>query len=186
MLTKVKLFTLRRILFLFLILYISKLSAQEKMGRPFFTGEVNLSLAVNEFYTVQPNDGEPLLIPSGLFLRLGIGYEFYNKVSLSINAGFDDHWNYDTNAFPTYFAFRYNIFERDNDAFFMDFRYGKMWRPSTNYPDGNYYGIGIGLQGDSGSRWHPIFRLEFHRKGILGFENNRIDSVSLGIGFIFF
>ncbi|MAD96297.1 MAG: hypothetical protein CMB99_03120 [Flavobacteriaceae bacterium] len=177
---------MKRIIVLLLFLSSSMLDAQEKLGRPFFTGELNFSLAINEFYTVEPNDGEPLIVPSGLFLRLGFGYEFFKKVAVSVNAGFDDHWNYDTNAFPAYVGLRYNIFERDDEAFFADFRYGKMWRPSSNYPDGNYYGFGLGFQGESDSRWHPVFRLEFHRKGILGFENDRIDSISLGIGFVFF
>ena len=61
-----------------------------------------------------------------------------------------------------------------------------MWTPSSNYPDGNYYGLGLGLQVAGEKRWNTILRLDFHRKGIIGFENNRLDSVSFGIGFSFF
>ena len=61
-----------------------------------------------------------------------------------------------------------------------------MWRPSSNYPDGNYYGIGLGIQAGGGERWNTTFRIDFHRKGIIGFKNNRLDSVSFGFGFSFF
>lgn len=177
---------MRKLLPLFLFFSATYMVSQNKLGRPFFTGEVNFSLAVNEYYTIEPNDGEPLIVPSGLFLRVGFGYEFQRKVALSINAGFDDHWRYDTNAFPTYAVLKYNIFERDDDTFFTEFRYGKMWRPSSFYPDGNYYGFGLGIQAGGEGRWNTIFRIDFHRKGIIGFENDRIDSISLGLGFSFF
>lgn len=61
-----------------------------------------------------------------------------------------------------------------------------MWRPSAKYPDRNYYRLGIGTQVAGVKRWNTIFRLNFHRKGIVGFKNNRLDSVSLGLGFSFF
>ena len=61
-----------------------------------------------------------------------------------------------------------------------------MWRPSRNYPDGNYYGFGIGTQVAGEDRWNTTVILKFHRKAIIGFENNRLDSISLGIGFSFF
>lgn len=182
----VQLSDMKKLVLIFVLGVISVLQSQEKLGRPFITGEINLSLAVNEYYTVTPNDGEPLLVPSGLFLRVGFGYEFRRKLALSLNAGFDDHWRYDTNAFPAYAGLKYNLFERNDDTFFTEFRYGKMWRPSSFYPDGNYYGFGLGLQAAGEGRWNTIFRIDFHRKGIIGFENDRIDSISVGLGFSFF
>lgn len=71
-----------------------------------------------------------------------------------------------------------------SSCFFTEARYGKMWTPSSNYRDGNYYGLGLQIAGEK--RWNTILRLDFHRKAIMGFKNNRIDSVSLGIGFSFF
>ena len=61
-----------------------------------------------------------------------------------------------------------------------------MWTPSSNYPDGNYYGIGLGIQAGGEDRLNTTFRIDFHRKGIVGFKNNKLDSVSIGIGFSFF
>ena len=84
------------------------------------------------------------------------------------------------------FGLKYNITANDDDTLFTEFRYGKMWTPSSNYPDGNYYGFGLGIQVAGEKRWNTIFRIDYHRKGIFGFKNNRIDSVSFGIGFSFF
>lgn len=160
--------------------------SQEKIGKPFLTGSANLTFAINEYYTLDPDDGEPLFVPNAIFFRLGVGYEFKKRVALSINGGFDYHWNYAVSAFPTYFGLKYNITEDEGDNFFTEIRYGKMWRPSANYADGNYYGIGFGTQVKGTERWNTIVRIDFHRKGLIGFENNRLDSVSLGIGFSFF
>lgn len=160
--------------------------SQEKLGRPFITGSLNFTLGINEDYTLDNEDDETLLEPAAIFLRLGFGYEFKRKVAISFNAGYDYHWNYATSAFPTYGTLKYNITEFDDDALFVEVGYGKMWRPSNKYPDGNYYGFGIGVQAAGEKRWNTIVRLDFHRKGIIGFENNRLDSVSLGIGFSFF
>ncbi|KGL62748.1 hypothetical protein [Polaribacter sp. Hel1_85] len=160
--------------------------SQEKLGKPFFTGSGNVTLSINEHYTLDPDDGEPFLVPNAIFFRMGFGYEFKKRVALSVNGGFDYHWNYAVSAFPTYFSLKYNITEDQGDNFFTEVSYGKMWRPSVNYPDGNYYRIGLGTQVAGSARWNTIFRLDFHRKGIIGFENNRLDSISLGIGFLFF
>ena len=131
-------------------------------------------------------DDQTFLVPSAIFLRMGFGYEFFNRLALSVNAGFDYHWNYAVSAFPMYGTLRYNIFAKEGNAFFVETSYGKMWRFSSNYPDGNYYGFGTGFQVAGEKRWNTIIRLDFHRKGILGFENNRLDSVSFGLGFSFF
>jgi hypothetical protein len=45
-----------------------------------------------------------------------------------------------------------------------------MWRPSSKYSDGNYYGFGIGAQVAGEKRWNTIVRLDFHRKGIIGLK----------------
>ena len=176
----------KSILLLFFIASFT-LNSQEKLGRPLITGSGSFVLGINENYTpFNSEDDETLLIPTGIFFRLGFGYEFKRRVALIFNAGFDYHWNYAVSAFPTYGSLRFNITEDEDDALFMEASYGKMWRPSNRYPDGNYYGFGIGVQAAGEERWNTIFRLDFHRKAIFGFENNRLDSVSLGIGFFFF
>ena len=162
------------------------ISAQEKLGRPIITGFGSLVLGINENYTLDSNDDEPLIIPTGIFFRLGAGYEFKRKFAVLFHVGYDYHWNYAVSAFPTYGSFRFNITEREDDTLFTEISYGKMWRPSRTYLDGNYYGFGIGVQVAGEHRWNSIIRLDFHRKAVFGFENNRLDSVSFGIGFSFF
>ena len=173
---------------LFFILFISiQFNAQEKLGRAFFTGDLNFTLGINENYEAgNSEETGPLIVPAALFFRVGLGYEFQRKFAVSLNGGYDFHFNYDVDAFPTYGALKYNITERDNDAHFVEIRYGKMWTPSSNYPDGNYYGIGFGIQVAGEERWNTIFRIDFHRKKIAGFRNDRLDSVSFGFGFSFF
>lgn len=163
-----------------------QIASQEKTGRPFFTGSSNLTFGINEFYTLDPNDGEALIVPAAIFFRFGVGYEFKRRVAISMNAGYDYHWNYATSAFPTYTSLKYTISENEDDAFFAEMSYGKMWRPSSKYSDGNYYRFGIGTQVAGEKRWNTIVRLDFHRKVVIGFKNNRLDSISLGIGFSFF
>ena len=178
---------MRKILLLIFFFYsISTLLSQDKIGGPFFTGDVNLTLGINENYTVFNDDDETLIVPSALFFRFGFGYEFKRRVAIALNSGFDYHWNYAVSVLPTYASLKYNISQKDNDVFFTEARYGKMWTPSSHYQDGNYYGLGIGLQMAGEKRWNTILRLDFHRKAIMGFKNNRLDSVSLGIGFSFF
>lgn len=175
----------KQLLFI-VLLFALKTSSQDKLGRPFFTGSTNMALGINENYTINTDDDESLLEPTALFLRLGFGYEFKRRVAISFNAGYDYHWNYATSAFPTYGSVKFNITEREGDTFFVEMSYGKMWRPSNRYPDGNYYGFGVGTQIAGEKRWNAIVKLDYHRKGIIGFDNNRIDSVSFGIGFSFF
>ena len=139
----------------------------KKLGRPFFTGSANFTLGINENYSLFNDDDETFLVPSALFLRVGFGYEFFERVSLSVNGGFDFHWNYATSAFPTYGTLRFNITEDGGDAFFVETSYGKMWRPSNNYPNGNYYGVGLGWQIAGESRLNTIVKIDFTEKELL-------------------
>jgi len=176
----------KKLWYLLFLLSISTFS-QEPLGRPFFTGDLNFTLGINENYEAfQDGETGTLIVPAALFLRLGMGYEFKKRIGVSVNTGYDYHWNNATSAFPAYFGLRYNITNKDDDAHFIEVRYGKMWRPSNKFPDGNYYGVGLGLQIAGEERWNSVFRIDFHRKGILGFKNNRLDSFSFGFGFTFF
>ena len=184
-----------KIYVLAIFLFITSLSlSQEKLGKPFITGSVNLTIGINEDYKLFNDFNDVLfedapvfndnsfLVPAAVFLRAGFGYEFKKRVALSFNAGFDYHWNYAISAFPTYGALKFNI----RSSSFVEMSYGKMWRPSPKYSDGSYYGFGIGTQFRSDKGRNTILRLDFHSKGIYGFENNRIDSISFGFGFSFF
>ena len=175
------------ILTLIAVLIFQFFNAQEKLGRPFFTGDVNFTLGINENYQIGPNDDNgPLVVASAFFFRIGFGYEFKRRLAIAFNSGYDFHFNYAVDAFPTYGSLKYNITERDDNAHFIEVRYGKMFTPSSKYQDGSYFGFGTGIQIAGEKRWNTILRIDFHRKGIVGFKNNRLDSFSFGIGFSFF
>ena len=177
---------MKKLLLLTIIFCGLQTSSQEKLGKPFFTSSLNFTLGRNEF-DEGFGDDEPFFVPAALFIRAGFGYEFKKRVAISFNAGFDYHWHFTSiSAFPTYTTLKLNLTENEGDTFFVEANYGKMWRPSSKYPDGNYYGFGIGTQIAGSSRWNTIIKLDFHRKGIVGFPNDRLDSVSFGIGFTFF
>tara|TARA_R110002049_G_scaffold2846_16_gene23230 strand:+ start:3857 stop:4396 length:540 start_codon:yes stop_codon:yes gene_type:complete len=179
---------MKKILIVFAVLFIfNTINSQEKLGRPFFTSGINFTLGINENYQIgSDDDNGPFIVPAALFFRVGVGYEFKKRVAIAFNSGYDFHWNYDVDAFPTYGSLRYNLTEKEDNNHFIEVRYGRMWTPSSRYSDGNYYGIGLGIQVAGEERWNTIFRIDFHRKGIAGFENNRLDSVSFGFEFSFF
>jgi hypothetical protein len=177
----------RQLLVSVLILFFQFSISQEKPGRVFFLGDANFTLGINENYQIGSEDESgPLIVPSALFFRVGFGYEFKRKIAIAFNSGYDLHWNYDVKAFPTYGSLKYNITEKEDNTHFVEIRVGKMWTPSSTYSDGNYFGIGLGIQVAGEERWNTIFRIDFHRKRSVGFENNRLDSVSFGFGFSFF
>lgn len=174
------------LLLLAIILAIHTSFSQHKYKKPFFTGSLNTTFAINENYTLDTDDGEMLLEPASVLLRLGVGYQLHRRWQVGINAGFDHHFRFGINAIPFYGSLRFNITEDEDDTFFAEYSHGKMWRPSVKYEDGNYYGFGIGSQITSSSRWSTIVRLDYHRKAISDFENGHLDSISIGIGFSFF
>ena len=176
----------KTLLFIAVFALIQQLFSQERYNKPFFTTSIATTLTVNENYTLDSDDGEPFLLPNSLIARIGLGYQLHRRVLVSLHAGFDHHWGYNINAIPTYGTFRFNIRENDGDALFMETSYGKLWRPSPRFSDGNYYGLGLGIASKISSRIESSVRFKYHRKSILGFEINRLDSFSLGVGFRFF
>lgn len=178
---------IKKLLVSIVLFIVFQTKAQEKLGRPFIVGDVNFTLGINpDWEGYDRDDDETFLTPAALFFRLGFGYEFKKRLAISVNGGYDLHWLNDVDAFPIYMAFKYNIFEKEDDTFFTELRLGQLFARSPKYPDGNYAAIGVGLQVAGAKRWNTVVRLDFHRKEILGFKNNRLDSVSFGIGFSFF
>jgi hypothetical protein len=176
---------MKKLLLIVLFFGVIRTASQEKIGRPFFTGSLNFTLERNEF-DESFGDDEPFFTFSATLIRLGFGYEFKKRIAVSFNAGYDYHSRYAIRAFPAYGSLKLNITEFEDNTLFTELNFGKMWRPSNIYSDGNYFGLGIGTQFAGNKRWNGILRLDFHRKGIRGFKNNRLDSVSFGIGFSFF
>lgn len=174
------------LLLLFSFFIIHNSFSQQKNGAAFFNADFNLTFRINEHFEFGNDNDETFLVPSATLIRLGFGYEFKKRIAVSFNTGFDFHFPYSILSLPTYVGFQYNIWRRDDDAFFVRINAGKLWRPSKRFSDGDYRAYGIGWKFESDSRWKPTLKLMYHQKKIDGFENGKLESVSLGIGFTFF
>ena len=160
--------------------------SQERVKKPFFTGSLSTTLAINPNYTINNDDEETLLEPASILLRLGFGYQLNKRWLASFHTGYDHHLRFGINAIPTFGKLTYNILEDADDTFFISTSYGKMWRPSSKFENGKYYGLGIGWQIAGEGRWNTLIKIDFHRKKIADFKKGNLDSVSLGIGFSLF
>ncbi|WBX73968.1 hypothetical protein PG913_01620 [Tenacibaculum pacificus] len=177
---------MKKILFIFAIIFTvnQSLKAQEK--KVFFTSSLNFTFSLNENYVLfNPDDGENALKFSAIFVRTGFGYKFAERWATIVNLGYDHHPKFSLNAIPIYGTLRYNIDQDDDDSFFTEASYGNIWRPSSKFEDGKYYAFGLGVQISNSSRWLTVIRLDFHRKKITNFKNGNLDSISLGLGFTF-
>ncbi|MFY0631820.1 MAG: hypothetical protein JXR05_15750 [Flavobacteriaceae bacterium] len=175
-----------KLLILFSLIIIQSSFSQQKNGASFFNADFNLTFTGNEHFELGSDNGEPFLVPSGTLIRLGFGYEYKKRLAVSFNAGFDYHFPYSIVALPAYIGLQYNVWSREDDAFFIRINAGKLWRPSGRFSDGDYRAYGIGWKFESESRWKPTIKLMYHQKKINGFEDGQLESVSLGIGFTFF
>ena len=170
-----------------LFLFTSLLAvSQEGIRKPFFTGSLSTTFAINPNYTINNDDEETLLEPASVLLRIGFGYQLDRHWLISFNTGYDHHLRFGINAIPTFGKLTYNIIEDADDTFFVSTSYGKMWRPSSSFENGNYYGLGLGWQIAGSGRWNTIVKIDFHRKKIANFKKGNLDSVSIGIGFSLF
>ena len=177
---------MKKPLFALFLFTVSIAFSQESVKKPFFTGSLSTTLAINPNYTINNDDEETLLEPASILLRLGFGYQLNKRWLVSFHTGYDHHLRFDINAIPTFGKLTYNILEDADDTFFISTSYGKMWRPSSRFENGKYYGLGIGWQIAGESRWNTLIKIDFHRKKIADFKKGNLDSVSLGIGFNLF
>lgn len=162
-------------------------NAQEKNSHPFFTTDFNLTFGINENYELGNNNDEAFIVPTATLLRFGFGYEFYNRIAVSFNTGFDYHFRYSIMSIPAYVGVRYNIWKRgDQEALFLKINAGKMWRPAERFSDGDYKAFGVGWRLESAGRWTPTLKFMFHRKKIKNFKNGNLDSFSIGFGVMFY
>ena len=89
----------KTLLFIAVFALIQQLFSQEKYNKPFFTTSIATTLAVNENYTLDSDDGEPFLLPNSLIARIGLGYQLHRRVLVSLHAGFDHHWGFKHSLF---------------------------------------------------------------------------------------
>lgn len=175
---------MKKLVFLSLI-FTQVLLGQIKMKKPFFNGSLNTTFGINQDYTIGDDDNGSLIEPRSILIRTGFGYQFTNRWASSIHLGYDHHIRYGINAIPLFGSLRYNFSYHTTAAYFIEASYGEIFRPSNDFVDGDYYKIGIGFISLDQKRWNAMLRLDFHRKTIPGFENENLDSISIGLGFHF-
>ena len=178
---------MKKVVFLFVLFFSSIHSfSQEESKFPFFSGIFHATFAINENFTLDPDDDQPLLVPNATFFRFEVGYQFNRRWAASFNFGYDYHFQYFINAIPTYGSIRYNITEQDRETFFAEYSRGKLWRPSFRFEDGDYSAFTLGWVIVGSKSTHLVLKATYHRKKLFGFENGRLDSFSLGVGFALF
>jgi hypothetical protein len=182
-----KLKKLHEKLLLILALTISSYTqAQIKEKQPFFIGNIGTTFGINQQYRFGEDGNGPFITPKSILLRAEVGYQIDKRWSGSVSVGYDHHFTYSINSIPQFATIRYNFINKSSSAYFIDASYGRMWRPSNNFSNGNYYKLGLGIMSFSSSSWNGLIRIDYHRKKIAEFENGNLDSISLGIGFSFF
>lgn len=177
---------MKKLLLLIIFTYSFVSQSQIKEKSTYFIGSISTTFGINQDYNLGEEDNGPFIVPKAILLRTEFGYQFDKRWASSFNIGYDHHFLYSINAVPYYGSVRYNFINKSSAAYFIEGSYGKMWRPSSKFSNGDYYKLGIGLMSISSSRWNGVVKLDFHRKKIVGFKNGNLDSISLGIGFSFF
>ncbi len=178
---------MKKFIFLFLSVFnILILFSQQKNGKSFFDTNANLTFKLNENFEFGNTNDEPFFVPSEILIRFGIGYEYKKKITISFNTGFDYHFDYFIGTIPTYFTFQYNLWTKEDDAFYVLFNTGRLWRLAERFSDGDYRAFGVGWRFESGRKLKPTLKIIYHQKKIKNFENGSYDNISLGIGFTIF
>ena len=177
---------MKKLLIILALTISSYTQAQVKEKQPFFIGNIGATFGINQQYRFGEDGNGPFITPKSILLRAEVGYQIDKRWSGSVSVGYDHHFTYSINSIPQFATIRYNFINKSSSAYFIDASYGRMWRPSNNFSNGNYYKLGLGIMSFSSSSWNGLIRIDYHRKKIAEFENGNLDSISLGIGFSFF
>lgn len=174
------------LLFLFSSISIFSQTKSEKTHGLFYKFSLATTLTINEDYTIEPEDGEPFLNPSALFVNNTVGYQFDKRAALGLNFEYDWHSKQGLHFFPAYLSFQYNILAKDNNVFIRG-GYGTLLGISKDFEKGNMYKFGAGTQIFSNSRKSAVLLgLDFTRKRF-GYKNlEGVSSVSIFLEFMFF
>lgn len=176
----------KALLIIVLALYSSFINAQVKEKAPFISGSLNTTFGVNQNYKFSDEDSGTLFEPKSVLIRAEVGYQFTKRWAASFNMGYDHHFLYNINTIPMYGSLKYHFSVYNPNFYFIETSFGRMYRPSDKFSDGDYYKIGFGSVLQESDRWSWLLRLDFHRKKIANFDNGRLDSISIGFGFHFF
>jgi len=126
-----------------------------------------------------------IIVPRALLLRNGFEVTLNNFVAVGLNLGLDWHEDLDVLAIPYYIDSKFTIGQDDDDKFYIDVGIGKLVKLGKAFERGQYYKVGIGYQISTEKAHSFILNVDFHQKKMEGFENGRLNSLSIGMGMSF-
>jgi len=158
----------------------------EKTNGLFYKISLATTLTINEDYTIEPEDGEPFLNPSALFVNNTVGYQFDRRTSLGLNFEYNWHSKQGLHFFPAYLNLQHNLFVTDVN-YFVRAGYGTLLQMGNSFEKGNLFKLGFGVQGGVGNKNNSmLLGLDFTRKRF-GYKNlEGVSSVSIFLEFMFF
>lgn len=153
----------------------------------FYKISLAATLTINEDYTIDTDDDEPLIEPNALFVNNTFGYQFDRRTSIGLNFEYNWHSKQGLHFAPAYLSLQHNIIAVDGGGFFVRGGYGTLLGLGKSFEKGNMFKLGVGLQGTlANSNNSLLFGLDFTRKRF-GFENlEGISSVSIFLEFMVF
>ena len=126
-----------------------------------------------------------IIVPRALLLRNGFDVTLNNFVTIGLNLGLDWHQDLRVLAIPYYIDSKFTILNNNNNKFYIGAGVGKLVKLGKAFERGKYYKVGIGYLIAMDKTNSFIFNIDFHQKKIQGFENGRLNSLSLGMGMSF-
>ena len=169
---------------------------QKKINGTFYKISLATTLHINEDWTSDTNDDEPLIIPNGFFFNNTVGFQFDERSSISLNFEYDFYSKQALHFFPAFLEFKYNIIHFE-DVFdegtiyqsnvFIRGGYGTLLSMGKSFEKGNFLRLGIGYQAQiDDSNNSILFGLDFTRKRF-GFETlEGLSSLSIFLEFMVF
>jgi len=153
------------------------------------------TLTINEDWTIEPDDGEPFLEPSALFVNNTLGYQFDARTLIGLNFEYDWHSKQGLHFFPAYLGLQYNILHYEDviegsisqSNVFIRGGYGTFLSLGRSFEKGNMYKFGLGYQGQVDIHNNSVLiGLDFTRKRFGYRTLEGLSSVSIFLEFMVF
>ncbi|HEY9169696.1 MAG TPA: hypothetical protein VIN72_09430 [Lutibacter sp.] len=177
---------MRKVFFISMLLISMATYAQNKIHYNFI---INTTFMVNENfgnYDEYEEDSDwDIIVPRALLLRNGFNVTLNNFMTIGLNLGLDWHEDLQVLAIPYYINSKFTLLKGDNYKLYFGGGIGKLVKLGKAFERGKYYTVGIGSQIAMDKTHDFIFNIDFHQKKIEGFENGRLNSLSLGVGISF-
>jgi len=170
----------------FVSLYTYSQTDEEKTSGLFYKISLATTLTINEDYTIEPDDGEPFLEPSALFVNNTVGYQFDQHTSIGFNFEYNWHSKQGLHFFPTYLNLQHNLSVDRDVNLFVRGGYGTLLAIGNSFEKGSMFKVGAGIQGGIDNKNNSILiGLDYTRKrfGYRALEG--LSSVSIFLEFMF-